>query len=64
MVRDYTGKPAAAISISAPSFRLPIEKVPILAPLVCETAHAVSQEWGYRPEVTEEARLEKVRVDL
>lgn len=50
VVRDYSGAPAAAISVSAPSFRLPIEKLPALAILVCEAANALSREWGYRPE--------------
>jgi DNA-binding IclR family transcriptional regulator len=64
MVRDYTGQPAAAISTSAPSFRLPMEKVPILAPLVCATAQAVSLEWGYRLATAEPASFEKIRTDV
>jgi IclR family acetate operon transcriptional repressor len=48
MVRDFSGRPAAAISVSAPSFRMSREKLRVLAPLVSETARAVSLEWGYR----------------
>ena len=48
MVRDYSGRPAAAISVSAPSFRMSREKLRVLAPIVCETARAVSLEWGPR----------------
>jgi DNA-binding IclR family transcriptional regulator len=48
LVRDYSGRPAAAISVSAPSFRTSREKLRSLAQLVCETARAVSLEWGYR----------------
>ena len=48
MVRDYSGRPAAAISVSAPSFRMSREKLRVLAPIICETARAVSLEWGHR----------------
>ncbi|MGA2992356.1 MAG: IclR family transcriptional regulator [Candidatus Korobacteraceae bacterium] len=49
VVMDYAGRPAAAISVSSPSFRLPLEKAPSIAQLVCETAHALSRECGYHP---------------
>jgi DNA-binding IclR family transcriptional regulator len=49
VVKDYAGRPAAAISVSSPSFRLPLEKTVPLAQLVCDTAQALSHECGYRP---------------
>ena len=49
VVKDYAGRPAAAISVSSPSFRLPLEKAASLAQLVCDTAQALSHECGYRP---------------
>jgi DNA-binding IclR family transcriptional regulator len=36
------------MSVSAPSFRLPLEKIPIVATLVTETAQALSIECGCR----------------
>ena len=41
------GRPLGAISASAPSFRLPLDKVPGVAALICSAAHALSQESGY-----------------
>jgi len=48
-VLDHSGRPIAAISISAPSFRLPMDKVPTVAASVCRAALALSQESGYQP---------------
>jgi len=48
-VLDHSGRPIAAISISAPSFRLPLDKVPTVAVSVCRAALALSQESGYQP---------------
>jgi len=47
-VFDHSGRPIAAISVSVPSFRLPMEKVPVVAESVCRTAKAVSEESGYQ----------------
>jgi IclR family KDG regulon transcriptional repressor len=47
-VLDHTGHPVAAISVSAPSFRLPLEKVPVVAESVCRASRAFSEELGYR----------------
>jgi DNA-binding IclR family transcriptional regulator len=49
VVRDCAGRPAAAIGISSPSFRLPLEKAASIARLVCDTAQALSHECGYLP---------------
>jgi IclR family acetate operon transcriptional repressor len=49
-VRDYSGRPIAAMSVSAPSFRLPVEKVAGVAAFVVETAQALSLECSYRPQ--------------
>jgi|SRR6516225_5940647 len=48
-VLDHSGRPIAAISVSAPSFRLPMDKVPAVATAVCRAATALSQESGYQP---------------
>jgi len=48
-VLDHSGRPIAAISVSAPSFRLPMDKVPAVAASVCRAALALSQESGYQP---------------
>jgi IclR family transcriptional regulator, KDG regulon repressor len=58
VVRDHSGHAAVAISVSAPSFRLPTEKVPVMAALVREAAEAVSREWGYHPEAECESSAE------
>ena len=48
-ILDHSGRSIAAISVSAPSFRLPMEKVPYVAGSVCRAATALSQELGYHP---------------
>src|SRR5262249_7691208 len=48
-VLDHTGRPVAAISISAPSFRVPIEKVPVVAEPVVRAARALSEELRFHP---------------
>jgi DNA-binding IclR family transcriptional regulator len=48
-VLDHSGRPIAAISVSAPSFRLPMNKVPTVAASLCRAALALSQESGYQP---------------
>jgi DNA-binding IclR family transcriptional regulator len=47
VVRDHAGRPAAAMSISGPSFRIPMEKVPIFAQSICRATQHLSREWGY-----------------
>jgi DNA-binding IclR family transcriptional regulator len=49
-VRDHSERPIAAMSVSAPSFRLPMEKIPAVAALVVETVLALSADCGYRPQ--------------
>ena len=48
-VLDRSGRPIAAISVSAPSFRLTMEKVPSVALAVTRAARALSEEIGFRP---------------
>lgn len=55
-VLDHSGRPIAAISVSAPSFRLPMEKVPVVAESVCKAARALSEESGYQPPAKRGAR--------
>lgn len=55
-----SGRPVGAISTSAPSFRLPLERVPAVADSVSRAARAISVESGYRgspaPRVPQPAR--------
>ena len=46
-VRNYTGKVVAAISVSGPVFRLPVEKIEAVASVVMEKAMLISQRLGY-----------------
>lgn len=46
-ILDHRGKPVAAISISAPIQRLPMERVPLYGKKVIEAARAVSRKLGY-----------------
>ena len=47
-VRDHSGGPVAAISVSGPTFRVSKEKVPELAESVMRAAAALSRELGQR----------------
>ena len=47
-ILGHNGHPLAALSISAPSFRLPMEKVPAVAVSVCSAARELSAESGYQ----------------
>ena len=47
-VRDFTGRPVAAISVSAPSFRLTTQKVPVVARAVMRAAAAMAADLGFR----------------
>jgi DNA-binding IclR family transcriptional regulator len=49
VILDCNGRPVAAVSVSAPSFRLTMDKVPDLAGPVVRVARALSEELGYRP---------------
>jgi DNA-binding IclR family transcriptional regulator len=46
-VLGHNGLPLAAISVSAPTFRLPMEKIPSVAAAVCAAARQLSAESGY-----------------
>jgi len=47
-VLDHSGRPLAAISVSAPAFRLPLDKAPVVAASICRAAQALSEESGYK----------------
>jgi DNA-binding IclR family transcriptional regulator len=47
-VIDHAGRPLAAMSVSAPAFRLPMDKVPMVAQSVTRAAQELSEECGYR----------------
>jgi DNA-binding IclR family transcriptional regulator len=49
-VRNFSGEPVAAISISGPAFRVTPEKVPALAAAVMAAAHGLSRELGFKGE--------------
>lgn len=46
---DHTGQAIAAVSISAPTARLPLSDVPQAGAMVVKTAKAISWELGYLP---------------
>ncbi|MGH9523026.1 MAG: IclR family transcriptional regulator [Terriglobales bacterium] len=46
-VRDHSGRPAAAMSVSGPSFRIPPQKIPAFAQSVCRGSRELSREWGF-----------------
>lgn len=46
---DHTGQAIAAVSISAPTARLPLSDVPQAGAMVLKTAKAISRELGYMP---------------
>jgi IclR family acetate operon transcriptional repressor len=47
-VLDHAGRPVAAISVSALSFQMAVEKIETLAMLICRAAKALSEESRYR----------------
>lgn len=51
VVLGPNGRPVGAISTSAPSFRLTLERVPAVADSICRAARAISVECGYRSPV-------------
>lgn len=63
-VLGHGGRPLAAISVSAPSFRVTMEKVPLIAASLCSVARALSEESGYqgiwKPEKIEIPQLSAV----
>lgn len=48
---DYTGQVVAAISLTAPTQRMPLEQIPETAVLVVESAQRISRRLGYAPEM-------------
>jgi len=52
VVRNFSGEPVAAVSISGPAFRLTQEKVPVLATAVMTAAYDLSRELGFKGELT------------
>jgi IclR family acetate operon transcriptional repressor len=48
---DYTGQVVAAISLTAPTQRMPLEQIPETAVLVVESAERISRRLGYAPEM-------------
>src|SRR5215831_8863146 len=48
-VLDHNGRPVAAISVSSPSFRLPMDKIPAIAGCVTRIARSLSEELGFQP---------------
>ncbi len=50
-INDYTGSAEYAISISAPIFRMPDERIPELSSLLLEVAGKLSGELGYHPDL-------------
>jgi IclR family KDG regulon transcriptional repressor len=48
-VFDHTGHPVAAVSVSAPTTRLPVSEFPQVGAMVRETARCISRGLGYMP---------------
>jgi len=48
-VFDYQGRPVAALSVSAPTVRMPLARARAVGAAVCESALAVSRAMGWRP---------------
>ena len=48
-VFDHTGQPVAAVSVSAPTARLPVSEFPQAGAMVRETAKSISRGLGYMP---------------
>ena len=48
VVRNFSGDPVAAVSISGPAFRVTLEKVPVLATAVVAAARGLSQGLGFK----------------
>ncbi len=48
VVRNFSGEPVAAISISGPAFRVTPVKVPVLAGAVVAAAQGLSEELGFK----------------
>ena len=48
VILGHNGRPLGAISTSAPSFRLTMERVPAVAASVCRAARSISVESGYQ----------------
>jgi IclR family KDG regulon transcriptional repressor len=46
---DHTGQPVAGVSVSVPTPRLPLDRVPSLGVLVREMAKSISRHLGYLP---------------
>ncbi len=46
-VRDHQGNIVAAFGLSSPAVRFTRERIPELAPEICESASAISQQLGY-----------------
>jgi DNA-binding IclR family transcriptional regulator len=61
VVRDFSGDPVAAISVSGPTFRVGSEKIPFLAKSVISAAEALSKELGFHamPDVKSGKRNDK-----
>jgi DNA-binding IclR family transcriptional regulator len=60
---DHSGRVVAAISVTAPVQRMPLENIPATAVLVVDSARRISQRLGFAPQVnypvsTDEARQE------
>lgn len=47
VVRDFSGDPVAAVSVSGPTFRIDADKIPVLAKSITAAAEALSKELGF-----------------
>jgi DNA-binding IclR family transcriptional regulator len=57
-VFDHRGQVVAAVSVSAPSFHAPVDRIPFFAALVVDTAKDISRRMGYsEPSPSESANV-------
>jgi len=63
-VRNFSGEPVAAISISGPAFRVTPEKVPALATAVMAAAHGLSRELGFKEEPASSSAVRTLAVEV
>jgi len=48
-IRDYTGNMVGALSVAAPSARLPEKNIPVIGRMVMSIAEEISDKLGYEP---------------
>ncbi len=63
-VRDRTGRPVAAVSVSGPSYRLTVERMRQIAPQVIATASQISRGLGFEQDLERLPKRSERKSDL